>query len=199
MKIARAMHDWSVTPGQAIAIQEQLTGLVRQIKPKRTLRLVAGMGSAFSPDDQECIAAVILWDMVENVIVEQHNVTRKLLFPYIPGLLAFREAPAMIEVLRKLQKIPDVLLCEGHGLAHPRGFGMACHIGVIVDLPTIGCGKSKLIGHHCEPGYQRGSKSPLLYQNKIVGTVLRSQDGVRTVFVSVGHKIDLTTAEEVVL
>jgi deoxyribonuclease V len=124
---------------------------------------------------------------------------RPLRLPYVPGLLSFREDPAVLAALRRLRATPDVLLYDGHGLAHPRRFGVACHIGLIVDRPAIGCAKSRLVGMHREPGWRRGSAAPLLDGGEVIGSVLRTRDGVRPVFVSVGHRIDLRTARRIVL
>ena len=199
MRIPRAPHPWSVTPTRAIAIQRQLSTLVRQTRPRRTLEFVAGLDAAFTPDERHVIAAVVLWDLSERRVLEQHVVTRPLTFPYIPGLLSFRETPALIAALRELRTVPDVLLCDGHGLAHPRRFGIACHVGVVTNLPTIGCAKSRLVGTHSEPAFARGAQVALEDEGQVIGSVLRTQDGVRPVFVSMGHKIDLRTATAIVL
>jgi deoxyribonuclease V len=176
-----------------------LAGLVRQVRPHRALRFIAGLDAAFAADDRRCIAAVVLWDLHERRVVEQHIAVRPLTFPYVPGLLSFREAPALITALRRLRTVPDVLICDGHGLAHPRRFGIACHVGVITNVPTIGCAKSRLIGTHRDPAFARGARVPLEYEGEVIGSVLRTQDGVRPVFVSVGHNIDLRSAETTVL
>ena len=199
MKIPPAPHRWSVTPRQAIAIQKRLASLVEQGKPRANLRLIAGIDAAFSPDGRWCIAAVVLWDLCSRTVVEQHVGRRRLTFPYIPGLLSFRETPAVVAALRKLHQPPDAVICDGHGLAHPRRFGLACHVGVLVDVPTIGCAKSRLLGRYREPDTTRGSKSSLTDNGETLNTVLRTQDTVKPVFVSVGHKIDLSTAERIVL
>jgi deoxyribonuclease V len=124
-------------------------------------------------------------------------------FPYVPGLLSFREAPGLLAVLRRLRRVPDVLLCDGHGRAHPRRFGLACHVGLLAGLPSVGCAKSLLAGRHGRLGERRGSRSPLrettLQREEIIGTALRTRDGVRPVYVSVGHRIDLASAEALVL
>ena len=199
VKIRRPPHNWSLTPRQAIAIQKKLSLTVRQERPRQKIRLVAGLDAAFSQDKEHCIGGVVLWDLREKAIVEQHTAFYKLRFPYIPGLLSFREAPALIAALRKLRCQPDLLICDGQGIAHPRRFGIASHIGVLTDMPAIGCAKSRLIGCHQEPGPQKGSRTSLLDKNEVLGTVLRTRDQVKPVFVSVGHKIDLATAEQVVL
>lgn len=140
-----------------------------------------------------------MWDLENQVVVEEHVAIRRLTFPYIPGLLSFREAPAVLASLRKLSRTPDVVMLDGQGLAHPRRFGLACHIGVICDLPTIGCAKSRLTGSFKEPGIRRGSQTPLVDGKQVIGTVLRTRTGVKPVYISVGHKIDLRSAGKIVL
>ncbi len=199
MKIPSVPHRWSLTPRQAIAVQTKLASTVRQSKPDRPTRLVAGADMAISPDGRRCIAAVVLWDMGAQTIVEERVAVRTLTFPYVPGLLSFREAPVVLAALRKLRQTPDVLMCDGHGLAHPRRFGIACHLGVITGLPSIGCAKSRLVGEHEAPAEQRGAKAPLIHLGQTIGIVLRTRSGVKPVFVSVGHRIDLLSAERIVL
>jgi deoxyribonuclease V len=160
---------------------------------------VAGADAAFPKGGKQCVAAVVLWDLEQRAVLEEHVAVRNLMFPYVPGLLSFREAPAVLAALRKLRRTPDCLMLDGHGYAHPRRFGIACHVGVICGRPTIGCAKSRLTGFHDEPGLARGSRTPLVGGAVTLGTVLRTRDAVKPVFVSVGHKVDLETAEKVVL
>jgi deoxyribonuclease V len=199
MKIPSTPHRWHVTPRRAVAIQRELAGRVRAVKPRRAIRLVAGLDSAFSRDGRHCIGGVVLWDLARQEVVEQRVALRAARFPYVPGLLSFREAPALLAALRALRTAPDALMCDGQGVAHPRRFGIACHLGVIVGLPTIGCAKSRLIGEYVEPGRRRGARSPLREGGERLGTVLRTREKVKPVFVSVGHRIDLATAEQIVL
>lgn len=190
-------HRWCLQPRQAIALQRKLAAAVSQAKPDTPLRWVAGVDAAFT--ESRCLAGVVLWDLRCRRVVEAHTATRPLRFPYIPGLLSFREMPAVVAALRKLSQPPDLILCDGQGLAHPRRFGIACHLGVVLGVPTIGCAKSRLIGAHLCPSRPRGSRQPLFEGQERIGTVLRTQDGVRPVYVSVGHRIDLASAEELVL
>ncbi len=182
-----------------MALQRELRLLVRQESPRKPLRFVAGLDGAFSADGRHCIGGVVAWDLLEQRVVEHHTATRKLMFPYIPGLLSFRELPVWVAALRKLRCDPDVLMCDGHGFAHPRRFGIACHIGVYLRVPSIGCAKSRLVGMHDEPPKARGSKAALIHDGEVIGSVLRTQRGIRPVYVSVGHEIDLRTAEDLVL
>lgn len=127
------------------------------------------------------------------------SVRRPTDFPYVPGYLSFREAPAILGAVRRLRAVPDVLLVDGQGIAHPRRFGIACHIGVLADVPAIGIAKSRLVGAYDEPGRERGAWSPLLDRGEVIGAVLRTRTGTRPVFVSVGHRVCLETAIELVL
>jgi deoxyribonuclease V len=199
MHVPRVPHRWAVTPRQASAIQRRLAARVRQMPLGGRPRCVAGLDAAFSRDDRRCLAAVVLWDMREEAVIEQHVAVRPLRFPYVPGLLSFREGPAVLAALRKLHAQPDVLIYDGHGLAHPRRFGIACHVGVILERPTIGCAKSRLIGTHRDPGVRRGAAAPLVDGDEVIGSVLRTQDGINPVFVSVGHRIELRAAQRIVL
>ncbi len=199
MHIPPAPHRWTVTPKQAVRIQQRLAAMVRAEPPKTLVRLVAGVDAAFSRDGTRCIAAAVLWDAEERQVVEEHTAVRPLRFPYVPGLLSFREAPAVIAALRKLRREPDAIVCDAHGLAHPRRFGLACHVGVLCQRPTIGCAKSVLVGEYTALAPGRGSRTPLRDGRERIGTVLRTRTGVKPAFVSVGHRIDLRTAERVVL
>jgi deoxyribonuclease V len=188
-----------VSPSRAIEIQKSLAGRVLRVRPRGPLRRVAGIDVAFTRDGRTCIAAAVVWDVEQRQAVEQRTATRPLTFPYVPGLLSFREAPAVLAALRGLRTTPDALMCDGHGYAHPRRFGLACHVGLIVDLPTVGCGKTRLCGEHRQPGRRRGSRVPLTHDGEMIGTVLRTRDAVRPVYVSIGHRIDLPSAERLVL
>ncbi len=199
MKIPRAPHRWSVTPKQAIAIQKQLAPAIREQPLRGPVRLIAGADLAFTPDGSGCIAAVVIWDVVEQNVVEQQVTVHKVAFPYVPGLLSFREAPAVIATLRRLRHTPDALIYDGHGRSHPRRIGIASHVGLLAGIPTVGCAKSRLVGTHGEPGKRRGSRTALCDGDEILGTVLRTRTGVKPVFVSVGHNVDLASAEKLVL
>ena len=197
MQIKRSPHNWSVSPKQAVAIQRRIAELRQQGGPAPSWQYIAGVDAAFT--DNHCIAGVVLWSLASGRVVEQHTALAPLRFPYIPGLLTFREGPAIIAALRRLTMRPDVLLCDGQGIAHPRRCGIATHIGVLTGLPAVGCAKSRLLGEFAEPGQQRGERSELRDRGELIGTVLRTRTGVRPVFVSVGNLIELTAAEELVL
>ena len=192
-------HSLPLSPQEAVQIQRQLAPLVRRQPPAAEIRLVAGADCRYTRNGAMCAAAVVLWDLDSGTTAEVQTSLAEVRFPYVPGLFAFREAPAILRVLDLLATRPQLLICDGHGVAHPRRFGLACHLGVLTGIPTIGCGKRRLCGTFVEPGITRGSNSPLRDRGATIGTVLRTQAGVRPVFVSVGHRIDLATAERVIL
>ncbi|OQA24604.1 MAG: Endonuclease V [Verrucomicrobia bacterium ADurb.Bin345] len=199
VKLARQIHSWSASPAEAVKIQQRLASRIVRRAPRKALRFVAGLDAAFPPGGKRCVAAVVVWDKEERKVVERAVAFAPLRFPYIPGLLSFREAPALLAALRKLAVTPDVLMCDGQGLAHPRRLGIACHVGLLAGLPSIGCAKSLLLGEHAVPGVRRGSRVPLIDRGERVGTVLRTRAGVKPVYISVGHLMDLDTAERIVL
>lgn len=162
-------------------------------------QVVAGLDAAFPRGGRECVAAAVAWSVRERRVLEERVVRRPLTFPYVPGLLSFREAPAVLAALSELETPADALLCDGHGLAHPRRFGLACHLGVLTGIPAVGCAKSVLVGAHGEVDSRRGSEGPLEHRGEQVGTVLRTRDRVRPVFVSIGHRMDLEFAVGLVL
>ena len=199
MQLPKAIHRWNVSPARAIAIQRQLASRVEVSRLRHPVRYVAGLDATFSRDEKWCVAAVVLWDLRRRAVVEQYVERRRLVFPYVPGLLSFREASALLAAIGKLQVRPDVLMCDGQGFAHPRRFGIACHVGVLTGLPSLGCAKSILVGEHGALNAARGSRAPLMDHGERVGTVLRTRDGVNPVYVSIGHRIDLRGAEAVAL
>lgn len=199
MKISRPPHNWRVTPAKARDIQQKLAPRVLLGKLSGSCRLVAGLDAAFSPDQHSCIGSVVLWDRREALVVEQHIARAELLFPYIPGLLSFREGPALVRAMRKLKRAPDILICDGQGIAHHRRLGIASHLGLLTGLPSVGCAKSRLLGEYREPGLCRGEKEPLMDKGERVGTVLRTRRNVKPVFISVGHGMTLEEAENLIL
>lgn len=199
MRILRAPHSWRLTPRAAIRVQQRLAPRVSHSPTRSAFRYVAGLDAAFSSDGRHCIAGVVLWDTAGQTVIEEHVALRPLTFPYIPGLLSFREVPALLAAIRKLHRTPDALMCDGQGLAHPRRFGIACHVGVICQLPAIGCAKSRLLGTHGEVPAARGSHVPLRDGKELIGEVLRTQDGVNPLFVSIGHRVSLAQARRIVL
>lgn len=196
IKALRALRHISV--GQAIRLQVQASALIiQQPLGGNRIKLIAGVD--VSVKGGMVRAAIVTMNMDGFEIVETQTAQRRLEFPYIPGLLAFREAPVLMQAFRKLRSVPDVALVDGHGLCHPRLFGLACHMGLAWDIPTIGVAKSRLVGAGPEPGEQKGAWAPLEFQGQVVARVLRSRERVKPIFISVGHRVDLPTAMEVVL
>ena len=198
MKIPPLPHDWNVTPKEAVVIQREMAARVKTEKPSKSIRYVAGVDAAF-PNEETCLAGVVVWDLKEKRVVEQVTAVQPATFPYIPGFLSFREAPTILAALAKLQSEPDLVMCDGQGIAHPRKLGIASHVGVIIDRPTMGCAKSILVGRHDELGILRGSQTPLMYKHEIIGMVVRTRDNVKPVCVSPGHKMDLESSVKLVL
>lgn len=198
MKIKR-LHSWDLSYKGAVALQKGLAGKVRFAPLERQPKLIAGLDCAFSRDSQKIIAAAVLLKIPEFEIIETVTAVRKLVFPYIPGLLSFREAPACIAAVEKLKKEPDVFLVDGQGVAHPRRLGLAAHLGLFFDGVTIGCAKSRLTGYFEEPAFEKGSYSLLEDKNETIGAVLRTRTKVKPVFVSVGNKCTLEDAIRIVL
>ena len=199
MRIPRPPHPWRLTPARAAAWQARLACRVDLTPPPAPIRRVAGLDCAFSRDGRMCIAGAVVWDVLDRRVVEQQVARAPLRFPYVPGLLSFREAPALLAVLRRLRAAPDALMCDGQGLAHPRRFGLACHLGVLTGVPALGCAKSVLVGAWTEPDVRRGARSDLVDRGETVGAALRTRDGVKPVFVSPGHRFDQASAEALVL
>jgi deoxyribonuclease V len=191
---------WPATAGEAEAVQEDLRARLVLDRPgPQTVRTVAGLDVAYEDGTDRLAAAVVVLDAAGLEPVETAVVRTTARFPYVPGLFAFRELPALVEALERIGTVPDLLVCDGHGLAHPRRFGLACHLGVLTGLPTVGVGKTPLVGSWAGPGPRRGDQAPLTDGTDEVGRVLRTQDGVRPVFVSVGSGLDLDTAARHVL
>lgn len=184
----------------AAAIQAGLRErLVLKDSAPADIRIVAGADISCSKGDGRVHAAVVLLDAATMDVVEEAIHSGRVSFPYIPGLLSFREGPALLRAFEKLRKRPDIVLFDGQGVAHPRGFGLAAHMGLLLDVPAVGCAKTRLIGSFEEPGDRRGSRSHLLHDGRVIGTVLRTRDRVKPLFVSQGHRVSLERAAEIVL
>jgi deoxyribonuclease V len=190
-------HRWDLSPQEAFALQNELATQVETQPRLGSIQGVAGIDVSIR--DGVARAAVVVLDLQSMAPLDYAVVTRPVTFPYIPGLLAFREGPVVLETLEKLTIRPDLLIFDGHGLAHPRRLGLASHVGLLVDLPSIGCAKSRLCGQYQEPGQEVGDCSHLVDQGEIIGAVLRTRQGVKPVYVSIGHRIDLATSIEYVL
>jgi len=178
-------------------IQEILRRKVRITSLKKSPEYIAGVDAAFLHD--RVIGIACLFKYPDIISIEEANAMTKNLLPYVPGFLSFREGPAIIKALNKLKIKPDVILFDGQGVAHPRGLGIASHIGVLLDIPTIGCAKSRLIGEYKEPRLNKGEWSYLRHNRKNIGAVLRTKDNVNPLFISPGNKIDLKNSIKIVL
>ncbi len=192
-------HPWDLTPAQARELQSQLARRVITEDRLGPVRYVAGVDVGFEQGGSVTRAAVAVLDFPALSLREYAIARRPTAFPYVPGLLSFREVPALLDALDKLKQWPDLLLCDGQGIAHPRRFGIACHLGVLTDLPSIGVGKSRLIGSHEPLAAGKGSWVPLRDGEEVVGAVLRSRAGVRPLYISSGHRISLASAIDYVL
>jgi len=195
----RQLHDWEVNSQQAIAIQELLRSQVIRQDQFTAIHTVAGIDVGFISGNQVARAAVAVLGFPGLDLQEVSLAERIAGFPYVPGLLSFREIPVILEALSQLKTLPDLLICDGHGLAHPRRFGLASHLGLICDLPSIGAAKSLLIGEHDAVGPQRGDWQPLIDHAEVIGAALCTRLGAKPVFVSIGHRLSLETAIDFVL
>lgn len=182
------------TVAGARAIQERLRGHVVDVDRFGPVRRVAGADVSFDRFSPVLFAAVVVFDVASGALVERVGARSVARFPYVPGYLSFRELPPLFEAFAKLEARPELVIADGHGRSHPRRFGIACHLGVALDLPTIGVAKSRLVGTHREPGARRGCRTRLVHEGETIGTVLRTRTDVAPVYVSVGHRVSLATA-----
>ncbi len=193
-------HAWPLTVAEGIAIQERLRGeIITTDQFQEPVQYVAGVDMGFEAEGTISRAAVAVLSFPALQLQESAIARRPTSFPYIPGLLSFREIPAVLNALEKISLTPDLILCDGQGIAHPRRFGIACHLGLIVDIPTIGVAKSLLIGKHQEVAEERGSWQPLVNRGETIGAVLRTRTGTKPLYVSSGHRVSLNTAIDYVL
>ncbi len=199
MKIT-PLHEWNLSPQQAIELQKQFAyEVITEDKFAAPVKTVAGIDLGYDLKTNKSRAVAVVLKFPELELIESAEATMPILFPYVPGLLSFRETPVAIKALEKLENAPDLILCDGQGIAHPRRFGVACHIGLITGVPSIGVAKSLLVGKYGALGEERGSTAPLVHRSEEVGVVLRTKNKVQPVYVSVGHKISLETAVDFVL
>ena len=199
MKIKRN-HKWQVTPSEAVEIQRKLQKRICISSFSGKVCLIAGADASFSKQSGTVHGAVCILSSPDFELIEKRTATLKLRFPYVPGLLTFREGPVLLKCFEKLQNLPDVILFDGQGIMHPRRMGIAAHLGVLLDTPSIGCAKSRLYGEFKEPAGSRGSYEYVRDRDeKIIGACLRTRENVKPVFVSVGNKINLSKAIDIVL
>jgi deoxyribonuclease V len=188
-------HDWDLSPAEARVLQTALAKQIeRQNRLPKQIRRVAGVDVGFEQNGTLTRAAVAVLDYPSLELIEQAIERQPTRFPYIPGLLSFREVPAILAALERLSAAPDLLLCDGQGIAHPRRFGVACHLGLLTGLPSIGVAKSRLIGEHDEVPEEKGQWVQLLDKGETIGAVLRSRTNVRPLYISGGHRVSLQTA-----
>ncbi len=195
MKI-RQLHNWDVSISEAKAIQLEWQRKIQLRRLVSPVRLVAGADVSYSKKFKICFAAVTVFRFPEMEMIEQCDASGMTNFPYVPGYLTFREAPTLLKAFEKLENVPDIVLFDGQGIAHFRGMGLASHVGLILDLPAIGCAKSKLLGAFENPLEIQGSWSELIYQNRQIGAVVRTRDNVKPLFISPGFKITMDESIE---
>ncbi len=190
-------HPWQVSPAEAVAIQRDLAGKVRAEPLAGKIQTIAGVDVSIR--GQALQTAITVLSLPDLAVVDEVTWQGTVQFPYIPGLLSFREMPAILPALEKLSTEPDVFMTDSQGLAHPRRFGLACHLGVLLDKPAFGVAKTRYIGRYVEPGMAKGSRSPLEDKGELIGSVVRTRDKVKPVFVSLGHLVTLEDAVQLTL
>lgn len=193
------LHPWDLSYNEAIDIQKKLSSNVVLQPFNSELKLIAGADVSYSKNSDLFFAGVIVLQLPDMNIVEESTAISEVDFPYIPGLLSFRESPVLIKAFEKLNSVPDVIMIDGQGIAHPRGLGIASHLGLLLDIPTIGCAKNILVGHYDEPEIDAGNYNPIFFNGKVIGAVLRTKRSVSPVFISPGHKMDLTSSIDIVM
>lgn len=193
------LHPWNLTIEAAIQLQKELQRQLILEDDFKKLEIIAGADLAFTQDQQQAIAGVVVYTYPDLVEIERTYALHPVEFPYVPGLLTFREGPALMKAFQQLKSQPDLILFDGQGIAHPRRMGIASHMGLILEKPTIGVAKSKLWGTYQEPGSHRGDHSPLEAGGQVIGSVLRTRDKVKPLFISPGHRVSLETAVKIVL
>lgn len=193
------LHPWNMTPAEAVGLQEELRQHIIIQPLSMAPETIAGCDISFNKYEETVYAGIVVLRLDTLEVVEEAGVVTTATFPYVPGLLTFREGPALLEAWEKLKTVPDVIMFDGHGLAHPRRLGIATHMGLWLDRPTFGCGKSVLVGKFDEPASERGNWSPMLHKGETIGAALRTKNKVNPVFISPGHLIDLPTAIDLTL
>ena len=193
------MHSWNLTPTEAVALQRELRNRLRIEPLAGPLRWVAGTDLSYDKGSDVFYAGVVVLDYATMDVVAYSTVRRRSPFPYIPGLLSFREIPSLMEAWEALPLSPDVVLCDGHGIAHPRRMGIAAHFGLLTGTPAIGCAKKRLCGVYEEPVLRKGQAEPIVDQGEVVGYAVCTKDGIKPVFVSPGHLIGLEQSVEIAL
>ncbi len=184
---------------EAKKLQENLRQRVQSVTLSSEIRLIAGADVSCDMNSDWGIGGVVVCDALTYKIVDQASFRGSISFPYVPGYLSFRELPLLLPAFERLSRKPALVICDAQGIAHPRRFGLACHLGVALDCPSIGCAKSRLVGEHVEPANERGGRAPLTLESEVVGAVVRTRTGVAPLYVSVGHRITLDEAVDWVM
>ncbi len=200
MKIL-SLHSWDISPQEAIRVQKALRDkIIFDSSFKLSgVKKIAGADVSYSKQENLVYGVVLILTYPELKVIEEKWAVKEASFPYVPGLLVFREGPSLIEAFEKIENEPDLVMFDGHGISHPRGIGIASHMGILLDKTTIGVAKTSLTGEWKMPGNKRGSLSPILKDGKEIGAVVRTKENVEPIFVSVGHKVDLDTAVGIAL
>lgn len=194
------LHDWAMSYREAVALQKELADrVILENRLPRPLRLVAGVDVSYERHGDLFFAAVVVLSLPELTVVEEAWARDRVTFPYIPGLLSFRELPVVLEAFRRLNTVPQAVLVDGQGIAHPRRLGIASHLGLWLNFPTVGCAKSRLCGDHAPSGRRRGDVVPLVLEGAPVGAVVTTRDNVKPLYISPGHQTDIAAAVELVL
>lgn len=193
------LHDWKLSPREAVELQNELRAGVRIMPSKTEIKTVAGADISFNKFSTTIYAGVVVLALPSLEVLEEVGIVSETRFPYVPGLLSFRESPAVLEAWQRLKIEPDAVLFDGQGIAHPRRVGIASHVGMMINRPTVGCAKSVLVGKYEEPPPERGSWTPLIDKGETIGAALRTKTRVSPIFVSPGHLIDLEGAIELTL
>ncbi|MEE9442020.1 MAG: endonuclease V [candidate division Zixibacteria bacterium] len=196
--IFQDLHTWNVAQPEALVIQSKLRGQIQIRKLDGVIEKIGAVDTVFDQESNLLIAAACVFSYPDLEVIEQKTASAKAKFPYIPGLHVFREGPVILKALEKLATCPDLILFSGHGIAHPRKIGLASHIGLITDIPSIGCARKKLVGYFQNPGMKQGDYSDLLYDNARVGIAYRSRENIKPIFISPGHLCDVSGAGEIV-
>ncbi len=192
-------HRWDISPKEGIELQKKLRREIKLTPLESLPKTVAGADVSYNKGSNIFFAGIVLLSFPDMEIIDEVSAVGRVDFPYIPGLLSFREGPLLIEAFRRLETAPDLIIFDGQGIAHPRGLGIASHMGLILNIPSIGCAKTKLCGDFDEPGLEKGSSSPLLMKGKEIGAVLRTKAGIKPLFVSPGHLVDIRDSMDIVL
>ena len=195
----RELHDWNVTPKEAVGLQRELAGRHITNTPLPSCTFIAGADVSYNRRSPTLYAGVVVLRVDDLSVVERRGVVAETTFPYVPGLLSFREVPVVLQAFAQLEQRPDAIMCDGQGYAHPRRIGLACHLGLWLDIPCFGCAKSLFVGEHGELDNDMGAQAELIDKEEVIGAVVRTRTGVNPVYVSAGHRIDLASSVRLTL